>query len=659
MIDPVALALELFEYKMDDLRHRRTVRGGVDSVWTLRRELTAMADRLDGEQARRFRELSRELGEREAGPGLDGSAHEREVVGFDALVLGGPSDREAPLEVGEAQMGGTAFDLAAELVLDDEDEAPQLAAPDRITPLSDSEKREQEALQRLAQRVFGREIDRFAEGSAAAWRAERERVTARLLYATLRNLERFRATDAFSRDVNLRQFKVVEPLPARVDPLVSLSDVDSLAVIARDVIEAILHLRDGSPAPQLDRRQSLDYVKRLALEVAKDPYAGKRAPEDPRGPSSSELRAALRDLARERLPDWQRQARREDLEARLRERHEIERDQRSMLRRDTQRFAESVEAFFGRLARLLPRSVGGDAEEPQLVGGVLFALSPGLRRNDLPADARAITVRMAGPVRLPFAGRELTVAVEAAVRRLFIAGTEVALDDDEVVEIGGDEFETFVEGDYLHVRVRESGGSLASRVAEAAATLHVLAGPNRQAHLAVLRMLAPGAPGDPAGLVVEALRRAGQIVARAPKRRDALARLIAGAARGVGHDIDEAWLQGFVQRAHLALTAKPESLPEALTMLTSMDPAAEEPSVVPFTGDPVDIAVGGRTITVRRYGVRGSDHVVAMLPGQVIGSFREHLVERMGGGTFVCIHGQQQVVVAFLPETAIPSAHDL
>ncbi len=658
MDDVATLALELFEYKMDDLRHQRTVRGGADSVWTLRRQLNAMTDRLDPEQLERFRRLSRQLGERDGGTGAPVASGGQRVVSFDELVLGGPHDDATTLEVGDARAGGHALDLDATLALGD-DEVPKLAPPESVVPRSDAEKREQEALQRLAQRVFGREVDRFAEGLAAAWRAERERLTARLLYAALRNFERFRETDAFAHDVNLRQFKVVEPLPARVDPLVSLSDIDSLAVIGRDVVEAVLYLRDRSPAPQIDRRESLDYLRRLSLEVAKDPYAGKRAASDPRGPSASELRSALRDLARERLPDWQRQARREDLESRLRERQEVERNQRAMFRRDTARFADYVESFFERLARLLPRSVGGTAEEPQLVGGVLFAVSPGLRRSDLPVDARAITVRMAGPVRLPFAGRELTVAIDGSTKHLFVGGTEIPLGDDEVVEVDGDEIETFVEGDYLHVRVRDTGGSLAARVAEAATTLHVLAGPDRTAHLAVLRMLAPGASGDPAGLVIEALRRAGQVIAKAPKRREALARLMSGAARGVGHELDEAWLQGFVQRAHLALTAKPEQLPETLAMLTSIDADADEPVVVPFAGEPVDVTVGGRTITVRRYGVRGADHLVAMLPGQVIGSFREHLVERLGGGTFVCIHGQQQLVVAYLPSAAIPAQYEV
>lgn len=663
--DMPALALELFEYKMEDLRHRRAVRGGADTIWALRRQIAEVADRLDPAQQARFETLSRELGRRETG--INDLAKGREPT-FDDLVLG----ESAPLQLdddwgarsaGEEQLeiagsGGARLDIADRLLFGDSDEAVLLAGPESSAPPTEAERHEQQVLQRLAQRVFGREVDRFAEGMAAAWRAERERVTARVLYATMRNFERFRATKAFGHDANLRQFRVVEPTPDRVDPLVSLSDVDSLVVIARDVVDAAMHLREGDSVPPIERKQSLDYLRRIAIEVAKDPYAGKRSAVEPRGADASELRSALRDLARQRLSDWQRQARRKDLERQLRERQEVERSQIAMLRRDQSKFKQHIEAFFARLEQLVPRSVGGSAEEPQLSGGVLFAVSPGLRRTDLPVSARTVTLRLAGPVRLPFAGRDLAITVQGQDRHLYVGNVEIPLNEDRVVAVDGDEVETFLESDYLHLRLRESGGSLAARVAEAAATLHILASDRHDEQLSVLRMLAPGAPGDPTGLVSEALRRAGQIVGKAPDRREALHRLMQGAARSVGGELEEGWLHGFVQRALLALYASPDALSDAIALIGATDPSAEPAVVVPFVGDPVDVTVNGRTVTVRRYGIRGADHLVAMLPGQVIGSFREHLVERLGGGTFICVHGAQQLVVAYLPGTTIPNRQD-
>lgn len=652
MRDAERIALELLEYKVADIRHRRPVRGGPDSVWQLQRDLEERAEVLEPDDLRRFRSLSRELGLRQ-----DTIAPSRIAdapgAGFDELVLGDES-AAARLPMRDSLRGSEAGPWLDFGPPEEEDVAVLVAGPEPGTPVTPAERREHEALHRLAQRVFGRDVERFAEGVAATWRAERERATARIMFATLRNLERFRNTPGFERDANLRQFRVTEPLPPRIDPLVSLSDVDSLQVIAKDVVETVLRLRDGERTPQIERRDSLDYLHRAALEVARDPWAGKRSPNEHRGPSASELRAALRDLARERLPDWQRQSRREDLEARLRERHDVEREQRVLLRRDAARFAELVEAFFARLERVLPRSVGGGAEEPQLGGGVLFALSPALRKTDVPKDVRALTVRLAAPVRLPFLGRDLTLSVDGDNRHLYLDGTEIPLDGDRTVPFGDHELEVFSEGDYLHLRMRETGGSLAARTAEAAATLHVLASPDRDAHLAILRLLAPGAPGDPGALIVEAVRRAGQITAHAPNRREALLRLIAGAARAMGSELPSGWLQGFVQRIQLALSARPDQLEEALVTLTSADVSAEPPVVVPFGGEPADVSVGGRTITIRRYGQK-SDHLVAMLPGQVLGAFQDHLIEALGTGTLVCVHGQQQLVVAYLPGIAMPT----
>ncbi|MDZ7801623.1 MAG: hypothetical protein U5K81_12635 [Trueperaceae bacterium] len=648
--DGTRIALELLEYKMDDLRRQRPVRGGVASVWELHARLSRRVDGMDPDDKQRFRSLSRELEGRRGGsapPAMTGS--ERSLA-FDDLVLD-----ENPVR----GVGGTARQAEDTPLVDfGEDDAPLLAGPERAPPASPEDKREQEALQRLAARVFGREVSRFADGVAAAWRAERERATARLMFATLRNFERHRQSPDFARDANLRQFRVTEPIPQRGDPLLDLTNVDSLSVVARELVEAILYLRDGNPAPQIERRQSFDYMRRLALEVAKDPYAGKRSPVDTPGPSASDLRTALRDLGRERLPEWQRQARRQELERRIRERQELEREQRTMLRRDTMRFTELAEAFFVRLARLLPRSVGGDAEEPQLTGGVLFAVSDALRRKEIPADARTLTLRLAGPVRLAFLGRTLAVTVEGRDRHLFLEDREVPLDGDRVTSMNGYELETFVEGDYVHVRARDTGGSLVARVAEAATALFVLTSPQAEMRLAALRLLAPGAAAEPVGVVAEAVRRAGQIVVKAPDRHQAMERLVAGSVRAVGGEAELGWLQGFVQRAMLALAARPEQLPEALAMLISQDPAAEEPTVAPFSGEPVDVTVGGRTVTVRTFGAKGGDHLVAMLPGQVIGSFREHLVEQMGAGTIACVFGEQQLVAAYLPGTRVRAAHD-
>lgn len=644
MSDLAAIALELLEYKLDDLRASRPIKGGSDSAWALQRKIAVISDELDAAQRKRFEELSGELGvsagaERVAGAGHLGAVNR--VEGIEELVLGGME------ESGNGADGADAGDF---LVLGDDGEDASRGGA--WTP---EEREERDALQRLAQRVWRRDVELFAESTAAAWRAERDRTSARLVYATLRNLERYRQHEAFGRDPNLRQFRVQQPVPPRVDPLLSLSDVDSLASMVREVVEAVVQLREHDPAPDIDRGESLDYVRRLALAVARDPYGGHLSPVETPGPGASDLRAALRDLGRERLPEWQRHTRRQELEQQLAERQALERQQRQLFQRDVLRFSELVQVFFDRLARIMPRSHGGHADEPQLPGGVLFAVSPTLRRESVAPEADAVTLRLKGPVRFTFLGRETVVGADGDRRRLHVGADAVQLDGQDEVELAGQPVEAFLEGNYLHLRQRHTGRSLAARTAEAAALLYVLTSKERDVWLASLRLLVNGASAEPKTLALEAIRRCGEITSRAPDRRVALERLIEGATRAIGADLPEAQILGLVQRVHLALTVGPQHLEEALFLLADRDPSGDAVQVVAFAGDPVDVDVGGRKVTIRRYGAKGGDQLVAMLPGQVIGSFRDHLIESLANGTLVCVHGDQQLAVAHLPHLMLAS----
>src|SRR5690606_460055 len=124
------------------------------------------------------------------------------------------------------------------------------------------------------------------------------------------------------------------------------------------------------------RAMSLDYVKRAALAVARDPYAGKLGLLAAKGPNSEQLRLAIQELAKERLPEAERLRQRNALEQRLKAALAFERNQQQLFRQDVERFTGLVEALFERIGRHLPRSVGGQAGGPQLRGGVLFAVNP-------------------------------------------------------------------------------------------------------------------------------------------------------------------------------------------------------------------------------------------------------------------------------------------
>src|SRR5690606_9066768 len=160
------------------------------------------------------------------------------TLGIDDLVIGSSEDVE----------------LA-------EEEAP--ARP----PDTPEEREEHAVLQRLARRVWWDDLDGFVQQLAASWRSQRDRYAPRIVYAALQNLQANSTRSTFVRDTSLRGFRVVTPIPSLSDPLVSLSDVDSLSALARDVINLIITLgKEGSPYPDLvvPEAQALQYVRQLA-----------------------------------------------------------------------------------------------------------------------------------------------------------------------------------------------------------------------------------------------------------------------------------------------------------------------------------------------------------------------------------------------------------
>src|SRR5690606_5552585 len=135
----------------------------------------------------------------------------------------------------------------------------------------------------------------------------------------------------------------------------------------------------------------------------------------------------------------------------------------------------------------------------------------------------------------------------------------------------------------------------------------------------------------PQDLVVQAMNRAHQISARAPDRRQALMGLWRGAACAAGVDLDHATVEGLVQGIMDAVTMDPGDVDGALARAQ-----ADETSVHTLTGEPLTVELAGQKITVRQYRgrTRGSqESLVAMLPGQVLGSFTDYLLAPLGAGT--------------------------
>lgn len=620
-----SIALELLEYKVDEYRATRSVRGGLQSLWELLGMLNRERERLSGDERSRLDQAAQSmagLSETQAAPVV--------VPSLVSLVL----EEEG----------------AVELAAEEGQKAPTLHGS---TP---EERDEHAILQRLARRVWWDDLEEYVQRVAAGWRAERDRLTARLVFATLQNLQRNADRSTFGQDAAHRAFRVLEPIPTLRDPLVSLSDLDALAEILRELINVIMTLgKGGNPLPALERGESgaFSYVKNAALAVANDPYAGRLAPEPSKALTSTQLRLALQELGKERLPEEEKAAQRRELERRLMDVSAKERADRLSFQRDSAIYTELVEAFFGRLAGYLPTSVGGEAGGPQLEGGVLFGVNPILRWEKVPPGATAVTVRMLGPLRFSLAGHDLAIAGVGRSRTLYVDGEEIELEGSSVAQRDRVRIGAFREGDYVHVRIRNDARSLGSRLADALVVNAVLASQQKGELLSVLKVIANNVRGEPHEVVNQAVARANVVAARAPDRARALDGLLRGAARAAGVMVSEEVMRDVVGRMVGAGGSSAADLPVLIAAS-----GATEHLVKTITDEPMTFDLANLKITVRQYRGRGrtaQESLVAMLPGQVLGSFTDYLLAPRPTGTLVFARGEEEVAVLFVPSSPVDS----
>ncbi len=619
------IALELFEYKVEDIRAKRSIRGGVGSAWELYNYLNKEIAVLSADERKRLEQAGRMLRRIAESP----KASRRVTDTFSDLVLG---------DLG-AEPSKT-LDPTVEPVVGDVPADPAIIEELAI-------------LKRLANRAWWKEMDNLIQRIAASLRAERDRYTARLLYATMRNINHYSKHPEFASDLNLANFVVKDAIPEREDPLLSLNDLDGLGELVKDVIDLVLNLTTRSSAfrpVELPESQSLDYVRRVALAVARDPYAGRQSLLPPKGPTSAQLRMAIQELGKERLRDDQRFAQRQELEQRLQAVLAFERNQRQLFQRDVESFTVLVNAFFDRLAKYLPMTVGGQADGPQLDGGVLFAVNPALRWDVVPANTTALTVHIKGPVRFNLGGIEVAVMGHGAARGLFINGTELTLKPRMTVRVGRRRLLCFHEGNYLHLKLVEESRSLALQVAEALAIHYVLVNPHRDDLLTVLKIAANTVVGEPQELVGRAIEHIGALSTKAPSRRQAIEGFIRGSAKAAAVIIPEHVVQALVQRFHTAMTVSATDLSAVLEQVENAESA-----VYQLTGEPLSIDVAGFKLTVRQYRGRSREareSLVVMLPGQPLGSFTDYLLEPLGDGTLMCVRGEQELAVIYVRNAA-------
>lgn len=638
MIKTEAIALELLEYKLNDIQAQRPVAGGMASVWDLYHYLNSNEVMLSG-SARQQLEVAGTLLKRHGGAP---SAPKTVLDTFEALVI--ESFGDIPLEDTPSSLASSGSQASA---VANESLSEGLAAAFGASPVPQAAAtlthnpaflQEQQTLQQLARDVWWFELEGVLQQLAVYCRVEKDRYTARLLYALLRNIERYSLTDTFTADTGLSSFEVMEPVPDHHDPLASLNNIETLTELVREVVNIIMTLAEPEshfPSLKLPREKAFAYLRGMATLIAQNPYAGQLSLIAKIGPSSEQLRFALQEMARDPVPlraDEQRRQR-EELELRLKESLLQERRQKELFQEDVAHFTLAVANFFDRLEPYLPRRVGGKANDPSLPGGVLFAQNPALRLAAIPKDATAITVNVKGPIRFSLGGLELAVMGSGHTRVIFVAEREFLLQPRVKVNLGNRKLFTFLENDYLHVQLVHETRSLAVLLAQTVAVLCVLSSPQRDALLTLLRTAATIGMGDASEVVAAALARLTEMTARAPKRRDALEGFLMGAARASKVDVSEAALNSVVQRFHAAMVTTHDDFAKVLTST-----GHTEVHLHALSEEPLSLQIAGQPVTVRKYR-RGKDQVasvVVMLPGRIIGSFTQSFLRPFPGGTLLC-----------------------
>lgn len=616
MIKLEHVVLELLEYKIEDVKASRPVKGGLASTWDLYNHLfKEMAVLSDFERSRvdAAGKILRRFGETSKTPRNMTQTLETLVL-EDAALLTSPSVRFA-----------SRFD------------APILEMDPEVSE-------EQAVLQRLAKRVWWSDLEGIVYDLAVQCRAEKDRVTARLLHALSRNLNRY--LSGAQGDLDLSQFKVEDAVPERGDPLVSLSDLDVLSDMVRDLVETIMGLSDGAgryASLNMPRGQALGFVKRLALAVTRDPYGGAPSPVAQRKPSSDQLRLALGELAKEPLREEQMKVQRATLTERLRITTAFEKQQRTAFQQDVQNFSSAVHSLFNRLERHLPGRAGGEAGEPQLSGGVLFAVNPALRVANVATGATAVTVHLKGPTRFLLGGLEIAVTGGRAPL-LYVGGRDYLLQPRLRLSLEGKIVVAIHEGNYLHLSVRDEERSLAAVTAEALAVYFVLSSPHKADLLRVLRTAANVATGEPKDLVAQALERLHELSGRAPNRRHALTGLVRGAARAVGANLTDSVVEGLVQHFSSAMTVAPDEL-ETILAASGAEVARHR-----LVGESLSLHFAGQPITVREYRNRSQDaqqSVAVTLPDRTVGTFQSYLIQPLPDGTLLCVRAAEDLVCLY------------
>ncbi len=528
---------------------------------------------------------------------------------------------------------------------------PTNATLHRKITLSDAERQEQDILKQLAQHVWWEGVNQRLQNLAMTYRAEPNRHTVRLVYATLRNLTLYSKTPTFAKDVTLEHFEVKKPLPDYSDPLLSLNDLESLTALLTDVVTTILEFKDPREPYSvlaIDPDGVIDYMRRVAQAVASDPYAGKVSLVLSKEVTSEQLRMAISQLEREALGEAVKREQRQQFEARLKDALRHEQSQRELFEHDVALYKRAMNDFFDILEGLLPQHVGGRHKTPQLAGGVLFAENPALRLDKVPPDAKSITMQLKGPTRVQLAGFDIAITGSVKGWHVLVKGTEKPLESPVTLDLDGARLYVFEKENYVHAVVQHHDRPLQVLIAESLAVYHVLRASQNRAFATILAT-ATGITPDSSESARQVVRRFSELSNNAPNRSDAVNGFIRGAARVVQQTPDEDATTSVVAAMERVFASHDMQLAD---VVHDIDP--QRTALYTLSNKPVKVNVAGQPLTVRKYQARVYGHdlpesIVVMAPGRPLGSFNDYMLQPLSGGMALFIRASHELAILHLP----------
>jgi hypothetical protein len=354
--------VELYEYKVADVVSEREPRGGKRSLRDLRSSL--MTAPLSGQILKRFRVADRALRDLTRPP--------TEMTNQATIT---PQSLEVNLS---PSLQLTASSLSGET------DVPQI-------PLDE----EGQALQTLADAAWRADFEDDLRAQVGRLRLEPGRVTARILYATMHNLDQYAESEDFATDLNLAKFRTISRVSPVDDPLASFNDPEVVQTLLEDVGTRIVEFKRLYPKLQLGETEALSYLRRFALAIAEDPNAGEVPPS--LGPSSREINDAIESARREQLSPDAKRSLLERLSNQLQVAAMREREFTRSQHEERKALKAAIDGIFGWLSERVPARFGGRGKGAMPQTQVLNAVIESRKLEQPAQGATEIALRLTRP----------------------------------------------------------------------------------------------------------------------------------------------------------------------------------------------------------------------------------------------------------------------